>query len=194
MRFLREHLKGTACDHLRTFESWRDAGFQDRIAYARGRNICVLNGCFDLFHVGHLNLIMQVKRHDFPDWNFSPFIVALLNSDASVAKLKGPNRPIVPLAQRLRMVTGDGMADVAAGFDEDTPLEALRAIRPGFLFKGASYLGTEVVGHDLPGCRVVFLPETPGVSTTAIEKRILAAHGGSAASRTDGHPPSPERP
>lgn len=189
------HLDGLQPDDVFTFADWRHPKFLQMCAehrhgakehgYAWG--LGVLNGVFDLFHLGHSNLVGQACEYDGgPDSRgYSMFVVALLNSDASAARLKGPRRPIVPLAARMWQLAMHHGVNAVAGFDEDTPEEALKVIRPDYLFKGESYRGADVSGATFCG-EVVFLPETPGFSTTEIERRILAAHGRPALSPTDG--------
>lgn len=174
---VRENLRGLAADGVVTFADWRDRVF---LAYpaverrlARGKPVGVVNGVFDLFHLGHLNLLRQAGLHA------RCLLLVLLNTDASAARLKGPHRPYVPLAARLELVTALPFVSAAAGFAEDTPAEALARIRPDFLFKGDEYRGTAVPGAEFCG-EVVYFPETPGFRTTALEVKIAAGAGGPA--------------
>jgi D-beta-D-heptose 7-phosphate kinase/D-beta-D-heptose 1-phosphate adenosyltransferase len=189
------HLDGLAFDDAITFADWRHPDFLKLCAEHRGGikesgykwGLAVINGVFDLCHLGHVNLANQACEYEqtADTKGLSLFVVALLNSDASAARLKGPNRPIVPLAARawqLAMLSG---VQAVAGFEEDTPEEALKVLRPDFLFKGDEYRGTVVAGAPFCG-EVAFLETTPGFSTTEIERRILAAHGRPAMSHTDG--------
>ena len=173
------HLEGLEPDNAITFGDWRHPGFLELVDVERrirnGRKVGVVNGCFDLLHLGHVNLVSQAWGHkaDGGDWIF---LVALLNTDASVGRLKGLHRPIIPLSARMWTLAMLRGVQAVAGFDEDTPAEALRRLKPDFLFKGEEYRGTDVPGAEHCG-EVVFLPETPGFRTTEIEKRIVAAAG-----------------
>lgn len=193
------HLDGLEPAPPLTFADWRHPAFlklcdahrggADEYGYRWG--LGVVNGCFDLCHIGHINLLHQAHEYDQAGdtGGLSIFLVALLNSDASVARLKGPNRPIVPLPARMWQLAMAANVQVA-GFAEDTPEEALERLRPDFLFKGESYRRQEIPGARFCG-RVVFLKETPGVSTSLIERKIVAAHGGPASVPRDGSNETP---
>jgi D-beta-D-heptose 7-phosphate kinase/D-beta-D-heptose 1-phosphate adenosyltransferase len=171
------HMNGLKPDGFRTFGSWRDEKFLSVVNVERrikhGRRVGVINGCFDLLHVGHVNLIAAAASM-FDDHG-RICLVVLLNSDASVSRLKGQNRPIIPEAQRMWMVAQLPRVEAVALFDEDTPAAALETLKPDYLFKGEEYRGTDIPGaaHCL---EVVFIPKTPGVSTTEIERRVLVSN------------------
>lgn len=171
------HLNGLRPDGLRTFGDWREKKFlaigevERRIKH--GRRIGVINGCFDLLHVGHVNLIANAAC-TFDDHG-RICLVVLLNSDASVRRLKGQNRPIIPEAQRMWMVAQLHGVEAVALFDEDTPAAALAMLKPDYLFKGEEYRGTVIPGAEHCGS-VVFSPATPGVSTTEIERRVRVSN------------------
>lgn len=167
------HLNGLKPDGVRTFADWRDERFLSIVGVERrikhGRRVGVVNGCFDLLHVGHVNLISAAVGTYGDRGRIC--LVVLLNSDASVKRLKGPNRPIIPEAQRMWMVAQLHGVDGVALFDEDTPAAALKMLKPDYLFKGEEYRGTVIPGAE--HCNeVVFSPATPGVSTTEIERRV----------------------
>lgn len=184
------HLEGISPDGENTFADWRADKFLETCAKVRGGGVMdytpwrlgVVNGCFDLLHLGHINLTRQALYYET---DHPIFLVALLNSDESVRRLKGPHRPIMPLAARMWSIWNLHGVNLVAGFAEDTPEEALSVIKPDVLFKGAEYDGQEVAGARHCG-RVVFLPETPGYRTSDIERRIVAAHGGPAGGVRDG--------
>lgn len=136
-----------------------------------GRRIVFTNGCFDLLHAGHLSLLHDSAK-------CGDILVVAINSDASVRRLKGNGRPIVPEDERAAFLAALACVDAVAIFDEDTPLEILRAIRPDVLVKGKDYRIEEVVGRDLVegyGGRVTLIPLLPEKSTTALLDRIVSA-------------------
>ena len=133
-----------------------------------GKRIVFTNGCFDLLHAGHLSLLSQSAK-------LGDILVLAINSDASVRRLKGPERPLVPQEDRAAVLAALGFVDAVTIFDEDTPLEVLQSIRPHILVKGGDYRLDQVVGRELmeaTGGRVVLVPLTPEKSTTALVERI----------------------
>jgi D-beta-D-heptose 7-phosphate kinase / D-beta-D-heptose 1-phosphate adenosyltransferase len=138
---------------------------------AAGRRIVFTNGCFDLLHAGHLSLLHDSAK-------CGDILVVAINSDASVRRLKGYGRPIVPEGERAALLAALACVDAVAIFDENTPLEILCAIRPDVLVKGQDYRLEEVVGRDLVegyGGRVTLIPLLPEKSTTALLDRIVSA-------------------
>ncbi len=108
-------------------------------------------------------------------------LVVALNTDDSVRRLKGPTRPVNTLSARARVVAALRHVDCVASFDEDTPLELIRELRPDVLVKGADYSLDKVVGADLVqtyGGRVVLARLTPGEATTRTIERLQAAAAG----------------
>jgi rfaE bifunctional protein nucleotidyltransferase chain/domain len=147
----------------------------------RGACIVFTNGVFDLLHVGHLDLLEKARA-------LGDALVVGVNSDASVRRLKGSNRPIVPLRERMEMLAGLKPVDYVVAFGEDTPARVIAAIRPAVLVKGADYRAAEIVGADTvraAGGRVVRVPLKPGRSTTTIVQRARIAMRASAAARRD---------
>ena len=135
---------------------------------AAGKRIVLTNGCFDLLHAGHLSLLHASA-------GLGDVFVLAVNSDASVKRLKGPERPLIPEHERAAMLASLACVDAVSIFEEDTPLEILRVVRPDVLVKGQDYRIEQVVGGDLVesyGGRVVLLPLLPGKSTTALIERI----------------------
>jgi D-beta-D-heptose 7-phosphate kinase/D-beta-D-heptose 1-phosphate adenosyltransferase len=135
---------------------------------AKGLRVGFTNGCFDLLHPGHVSLMAQARRA-------CDRLVVGLNSDDSVRRLKGADRPVQSQAARAAVLAS--LADVAAVviFDEDTPLALLEALRPDVLVKGADYTLDNVVGADLVqsyGGRVVLAELAEGHSTTGTIKRL----------------------
>jgi D-beta-D-heptose 7-phosphate kinase / D-beta-D-heptose 1-phosphate adenosyltransferase len=133
-----------------------------------GKRIVFTNGCFDLLHAGHLSLLSQSAK-------LGDVLVLAINSDASVRRLKGPERPLVPQEDRAAVLAALGFVDAVTIFDEDTPLEVLEVVRPHVLVKGGDYKLEQVVGRELieaTGGRVILVPLTPEKSTTALVEKI----------------------
>lgn len=142
----------------------------ERIARWRrqGLTIGFTNGCFDILHAGHVSLLAQARAA-------CDRLVVGLNSDTSVARLKGPQRPVQPEASRAAVLASLASVDCVVLFSEDTPLKVIKAVRPDLLVKGADYAIDQVVGADLVqgyGGTVMLVELSPGHSTTAILKRI----------------------
>lgn len=131
------------------------------------------NGCFDILHPGHVDYLARARA-------LGSRLVVGLNSDASVTRLKGPGRPVNDQASRALVLAALECVDHVVVFDEDTPLELIRKVRPDVLVKGGDWSVDKIVGRDLVearGGRVLSLPLLPGHSTTAIIERILTLHG-----------------
>ena len=137
---------------------------------ASGEKIVFTNGCFDLLHVGHITLLEDCRR-------FGTKLILGLNADASVCRLKGPTRPIVGERERARVMAALAAVDAVVLFEEDTPLELIRAVRPDVLVKGGDYTIDTVVGHEevaALGGRVEIVPTVEGFSTTNIVRKLMA--------------------
>jgi D-beta-D-heptose 7-phosphate kinase/D-beta-D-heptose 1-phosphate adenosyltransferase len=125
------------------------------------------NGCFDLLHRGHIRLMAEAR-------SACDRLVVGLNSDASVTRLKGNGRPIQDLASRADVLAALEAVDLVVVFEEDTPLELIREVRPAVLIKGGDYTREKVVGHDVVeayGGEVVLVDLIPGHSTTSMVAR-----------------------
>ena len=136
-----------------------------------GKRIVLTNGCFDLLHAGHLALLSHAAQ-------LGDVLVLAINSDASVRRLKGPERPLVPQSERAALLAALTFVDAVTIFDEDTPLAVLEAVKPHVLVKGGDYQASEVVGRELveaAGGRVVIVPLTPDKSTSSLVARIRGA-------------------
>ncbi|MCB9959921.1 MAG: D-glycero-beta-D-manno-heptose-7-phosphate kinase [Rhodospirillaceae bacterium] len=134
----------------------------------RGRTVGFTNGCFDLLHPGHVSLLRQARAA-------CDKLVLGLNSDASVARLKGPGRPVQPEAARAAVLAALGTVDLVVIFAEDTPERVIEALRPDVLVKGADYTVDTVVGAGFVqsyGGRVVLADLAPGHSTTSTVARL----------------------
>ena len=142
-------------------------------AMPRPGTLCFTNGCFDLIHPGHVQYLAEARA-------LGDFLVVGLNSDASVARLKGPGRPLQDEAARAAILLGLRSVDAVIRFDEDTPLELIRALQPEVLVKGGDYTPEGVVGREVVegrGGRLVLIPFLPGHSTSRIEQRIRTGRG-----------------
>jgi D-beta-D-heptose 7-phosphate kinase/D-beta-D-heptose 1-phosphate adenosyltransferase len=141
---------------------------------AHGLRVGFTNGCFDILHAGHVALLRAARRR-------CDRLIVALNTDASVARLKGPQRPINSLADRAAVVSALAAVDAVVGFGEDTPLELIRLLRPDVLVKGADYTVDRVVGADIvqaAGGEVALITLLPGRSTTGIVARAQAGGDG----------------
>jgi D-beta-D-heptose 7-phosphate kinase/D-beta-D-heptose 1-phosphate adenosyltransferase len=135
---------------------------------AAGETIVFTNGCFDLLHVGHVTLLEDCRA-------FGSKVVLGLNSDASVQRLKGPTRPVVGERERARVMSALAAVDAVVVFDEDTPMELIRAVKPDVLVKGGDYSVETVVGHEevlAAGGRVEIVPTVEGFSTSRIVRKM----------------------
>ncbi len=147
------------------------SGLPARLAPLRkaGRRIVFTNGCYDILHPGHVDLLARARE-------LGDLLVLGLNSDDSVRRLnKGAGRPFNPFAARAFVLAHLTSVDLVVGFDEDTPLEIIRAVRPQVLVKGGDWGLDAIVGRDVveaDGGEVRALPLLPGWSTTALARRI----------------------
>ncbi len=142
-------------------------------ALPRPATLCFTNGCFDLIHPGHVQYLADARA-------LGDFLVVGLNSDASVARLKGPSRPLQDEASRAAILLGLRSVDAVVRFEEDTPLDLIRALQPDVLVKGGDYTPATVVGRELVeggGGKLVLIPFLPGHSTSRIEQRIRSGRG-----------------
>lgn len=147
--------------------TWEDAATWRRRVPGR---LVFTNGVFDLLHPGHIDVIAQARDQ-------GDALVVGLNSDASVRRLKGPERPVRSEAERAYVLAALGDVDAVVAFAEDTPLELIRHLRPDVLVKGGDYEPATVVGRDdieSWGGRVVIVPLRPGQSTTSIIEKLRA--------------------
>jgi rfaE bifunctional protein nucleotidyltransferase chain/domain len=140
---------------------WREA--------ARG-TIVFTNGVFDLLHPGHVDILTAARAG-------GDALIVGVNSDDSVRRLKGPARPVRTEADRAYVVAALECVDCVVVFDEDTPLEIIKALRPDIVAKGGDYSEATIVGaRDVKswGGRVLVIPLTPGHSTTSIIEKLSA--------------------
>jgi rfaE bifunctional protein nucleotidyltransferase chain/domain len=128
------------------------------------------NGCFDLLHKGHVTYLEQAKK-------LGSLLIVALNSDASTRRLKGKERPLNVLADRMEVIAALESVDYVTWFEEDTPLNLIRKLRPKILVKGGDWSADKIVGGtDVIswGGKVKSLPYIKGSSTTELIKKARA--------------------
>lgn len=141
-------------------EAWR----------AAGETLVFTNGVFDLLHRGHVEYLEEARL-------LGDRLIVGLNSDASVSRLKGPSRPLVPEAERAEVLAALECVDLVVVFDDDTPEQLIREVAPQVLAKGGDWALDAIVGREFVeslGGRVARVPLREGRSTTSIVERILA--------------------
>jgi rfaE bifunctional protein nucleotidyltransferase chain/domain len=135
-----------------------------REARAAGRRIVFTNGVFDLLHPGHVRYLQAARAH-------GDLLIVGLNSDASVRRNKGPERPINPEAERAEIVAALACVAAVSIFDDDTPADIIKRVQPDVLVKGSDWPADQIVGRDTVearGGRVILAPVEQGYSTSAI--------------------------
>ncbi len=149
----------TRPDLVRARAEWRRAG----------KTVVFTNGCYDILHPGHVRLLEKAR-------SLGDLLILALNTDSSVARLKGPSRPLIPEADRAAMAQALEAVDAVTFFDEDTPRELIAEVLPDVLIKGADWAhfiaGREEV--EAAGGKVMALALEPGYSTTNIVEELLA--------------------
>ncbi|HPR18498.1 MAG TPA: D-glycero-beta-D-manno-heptose 1-phosphate adenylyltransferase [Candidatus Cloacimonadota bacterium] len=134
----------------------------------QGKNIVFTNGCFDILHAGHIQYLQEAKK-------LGDVLIVGLNSDASVKRLKGDERPINNETDRAIVLSALTCVDYVVIFEQDTPLELINLILPHFLVKGGDWIPEDIVGSDIviaSGGIVKSLPYKEGYSTTRIIKKM----------------------
>ena len=142
------------------------------------RTIAFTNGVFDMFHLGHDYLLRRIKQ-ELPS---SAILLVAVNTDGSV-RLNKPNRPIMPMSLRIRMLRSHRCVDAVTSFDQKTPLELITKIRPNFLIKGGDYRGKKIVGEEYVtdnGGKILFIEnlDEPLARTSDIIDRIKELNSG----------------
>lgn len=133
-----------------------------------GKKIVFTNGCFDLLHRGHLHLLTEAKK-------LGDLLIVALNSDLSVQKIKGPNRPILPETERSELIAALEVVDYVTSFDEPDPYRIIKELKPDVLVKGGDWGGDAIVGREIveeAGGEVAIIPYLEGHSTTHIIDKI----------------------
>lgn len=154
-------------DHRAKVSTIAAAARRCRSERRRGRRVVFTNGCFDLLHPGHVRYLAAARRA-------GDLLVVAINSDRSVRRLKGPGRPVQHEAARAEVLAALAAVDLVVIFDEETPLEVIRAIEPDVLAKGADWKADAIVGADLVrarGGKVLRVALVPGESTTRLVAR-----------------------
>jgi D-beta-D-heptose 7-phosphate kinase/D-beta-D-heptose 1-phosphate adenosyltransferase len=137
----------------------------------RGERIVFTNGVFDLLHAGHIRYLADARA-------LGDLLVVALNTDESVVRLKGPKRPLLPLAERAKILAALESVDYVTWFGEDTPLAIITRLLPDVLAKGGDYTPDTIVGRDVVeahGGKTVAIPFVEGASSSAIIQRIVDA-------------------
>ena len=139
---------------------------------AKGKRIVFTNGCFDLLHIGHIRYLEEARA-------LGDFLVVGVNSDSSVRKLKGPQRPVLPEEERAEILSGLGCVDYITLFDEIDPLQLITSLHPHILVKGGDWTKEQTVGKEVverSGGEVVIIPFVKGASTSNLIKTILGRY------------------
>jgi rfaE bifunctional protein nucleotidyltransferase chain/domain len=134
----------------------------------QGKVIAFTNGCFDLLHKGHIHLLLQSKK-------ICDHLIVGLNSDMSIKKIKGDNRPIENEEKRFKNLVSLGCVDDIIIFSETTPLNVIKDIVPDILIKGRDYKKEEIVGSNVVmknGGKVILIDLIPNISTTQLIKEF----------------------
>ena len=145
-----------------------------RDARANGARIVFTNGVFDILHPGHLRYLEAARRH-------GDLLIVGVNSDASVRRNKGPERPINPEHERAEVLAALACVDAVSIFDDETPADIIRRVQPDILVKGADWPADQIVGRDTVearGGRVILEPVEQGYSTSTIIEKVRSAHKG----------------
>ena len=143
---------------MKKIEKWR----------SENKKIVFTNGCFDLIHLGHIEIL--ARSADYGDK-----LIIGVNSDLSIKKLKGENRPIIEESSRIRQLSALEFVDAVVLFDEETPIKLIETIKPDVITKGGDYTAKNVVGNEVVSQKsgeVVIIPLTQGYSTTSILNKI----------------------
>lgn len=135
---------------------------------ANGEKVVFTNGCFDIVHLGHVDYLEKAR-------NLGDRLVVGLNTDNSVSRFKGPERPLQDNTSRSRIMASFQFVDLVVFFNEDTPLDLITQLVPDILVKGSDYLAENIVGADVVkehGGVVKTIDFVPGYSTTRIVEKI----------------------
>lgn len=130
--------------------------------------VAFTNGCFDILHLGHLEILTKSKE-------FGDRLIVAVNSDESVRKLKGKERPVNDFQTRSHMLASFSFVDYVVEFSDDTPKKLIQKIKPNFLIKGGDYQKKDIVGNDIVssyGGETIIIPLIDGLSSTNTINKI----------------------
>lgn len=139
---------------------------------ANGKKIAFTNGCFDILHLGHVRYLEEAKR-------YADILVAAVNDDNSVKRLKGGKRPISSLKDRQEVLSALSSIDYVTSFKEDTPAEIIRFLKPDIIVKGADYKIKNIVGNDIVksyGGKTITVRYLKNYSVSKLIKRITGRY------------------
>lgn len=142
---------------------WKELKTKIDEAKAAGKKIVFTNGCFDILHIGHIKYLRDAKA-------LGDLLIIGLNSDKSVSRIK-PGRPINPQGHRAEVLSSLEMVDYVTLFDEETPYELIKFIKPDVLVKGGDWEKEDIVGSDIAK-ETRSLPYVKGISTTKLIEKI----------------------
>lgn len=137
-----------------------------------GEKVVFTNGCFDILHVGHVRYLGEAKK-------LGDVLIVALNSDASVRKIKGVKRPVLPEDERAEILASLSMVDYVIIFEDETPLALIESLKPDVLVKGGDWEIENVVGREAVrdgGGKIEIIPVVKGASTTNIIEKIIKIH------------------
>jgi rfaE bifunctional protein nucleotidyltransferase chain/domain len=144
------------------------------VARFRRKKLVFTNGCFDVLHKGHIEYLAKASA-------LGDYLIVGLNTDESVAKLKGPSRPYLDEGARSIILASLKFVHIVTLFNEETPYNLIRQVQPDVLVKGSDYKPEEIVGYDIvisSGGKVITVDLTPGYSSTGILNKIAGGHHG----------------
>ena len=135
---------------------------------AHKKKVIFSNGCFDLIHLGHIEILARSS-------DLGNILIVAINSDKSIKKIKGNKRPILEEESRLKQIAALEFVDAVVLFDEENPYEIIKSLLPNVIVKGGDYCPEDVIGNNLitqSGGEVIIIPLTKGYSTTTIFDKI----------------------
>jgi len=139
----------------------------------QGKKVVFTNGVFDLLHLGHVTYLQEARKK-------GDLLVVGLNSDASVKRIKGPLKPLLPLAERAEMLLALDCVDYVTFFEEDNPFNVIQILKPDVLVKGGDWALDKIIGGDLVqswGGQVLNIPVVEGRSTTNLIQMVVQRYG-----------------
>ncbi len=154
-------------DPLKKYKNLKEAKEIINKLKSENKIIVFTNGVFDIIHPGHIELLRSAK-------SFGDFLILALNTDSSVKKIKGDKRPIFSLNERIKILSSIVYVDLIVSFEEETPYEVIKFLKPDILVKGGDYRIEDVIGREFVK-EVKIVPYLEGYSTTKIIERIKNA-------------------